>query len=808
MDGTTSPNLIRIEWPQGLNDCRFSIDLARFNKTYLEAVKTANDDEYAALVQNGLEYWPFLSNNGVLQFSYDAPPQEADLSLGIRPLYVKGPSNLQNLPKLYRPNIGPHDDNLVLIDIDIRGSHSALMACMSGCAAMVEACKTDLYNRFGGGEAQRKANKVAWNAFINGAGLAGIEKAGHPDPSGFLGAARSLASGEWSGAFRWLDLGAARCIEAGLATPKNARAIYLQRIEALTVFRALTVLYSDDGRVNRWQLSNVLVNHDGLLLSCLPEHASEALVTVRELLSKAITNEHAPDVSVWTKGAVQTRWGVDLEAGEAPPPTGMNWSVGIRRAAQRWINGETVAPCILSGAIDLGAILKSDVQGREMGRLYKQAGEKKERAAAWHRQAVAKASGFPLVDTSGKVGSYVWLKQVLSQDKSFPTLRYDIRANVGRINGVQVDDRAFRASFFDGLALRYGFHAEADNSAIGTVLEDIGFTDRQYDPVREWFEALPAWDGIERAATWVETYCKPPNLEAKNEKDKADRSPFMDLYNTYGLKFLLSLVARTFQPGCEVHTSLILSGKQGTGKTSLFKILAPDGSYAAKSIDPSNKDCVTEVARYALVEWGELSGLRKADMERIKDYWTATYDEVRTPYARRSIRLERRGVIVGSDNSGAIFVDPTGGRRFWVVPNGPIDLAGLEAVVRQLWAEALVLYRAGHQWHLTSEQEGEKDKSDVHFTPVDAFAEKVEAAIKGERPPRPRCDGMPSLDGEDLTISNLCDVLEVPIGQRELMAKTLAKTLRKLGYEMRQSSKGARVRYWFKPYVADDKEGV
>jgi putative DNA primase/helicase len=197
------------------------------------------------------------------------------------------------------------------------------------------------------------------------------------------------------------------------------------------------------------------------------------------------------------------------------------------------------------------------------------------------------------------------------------------------------------------------------------------------------------------------------------------------------------------------------------------------------------------VSRYALVEWGELSGLKKADMERIKDYWTATYDEVRTPYARRSIRLERRGVIVGSDNSGAIFVDPTGGRRFWVVPNGPIDLGKLAPVVRQLWAEALAMFKKGDvQWHLTSEEEKVKDKSDFHFTPSDPWAEKVEAIINEKKV---------SLLGEGLTISNLCDALEVRIEQREVMAKNLAKTLRKLGYDHRRGVSGDRVRYWFKP---------
>ena len=75
---------------------------------------------------------------------------------------------------------------------------------------------------------------------------------------------------------------------------------------------------------------------------------------------------------------------------------------------------------------------------------------------------------------------------------------------------------------------------------------------------------------------------------------------------------------------------------------------------------------------------------------------------------------------------GGYLKDPTGGRRFWPVTCGPIDLDALVRDRDQLWAEALVRFRSGHAWWLETPelQALAAAEQDARFE-VDAWGEKV-----------------------------------------------------------------------------------
>jgi hypothetical protein len=62
-------------------------------------------------------------------------------------------------------------------------------------------------------------------------------------------------------------------------------------------------------------------------------------------------------------------------------------------------------------------------------------------------------------------------------------------------------------------------------------------------------------------------------------------------------------------------------------------------------------------------------------------------------------------VFIGSTNSDAYLTDETGGRRFWPVAVGHVDIDALRQDVGQLWAEAVAAYQAGEQWWLDKELE-------------------------------------------------------------------------------------------------------
>lgn len=91
-----------------------------------------------------------------------------------------------------------------------------------------------------------------------------------------------------------------------------------------------------------------------------------------------------------------------------------------------------------------------------------------------------------------------------------------------------------------------------------------------------------------------------------------------------------------------------------------------------------------------VVEMSELVHAKK-DQDDFKSFLTAQVDELRLPYARSPVRLERRSVFIGTTNRDDWLLDETGGRRFWpvrVAEVKPTDVAGLATARDQLFAEA------------------------------------------------------------------------------------------------------------------------
>ncbi len=209
---------------------------------------------------------------------------------------------------------------------------------------------------------------------------------------------------------------------------------------------------------------------------------------------------------------------------------------------------------------------------------------------------------------------------------------------------------------------------------------------QRFHPIKEWLESIE-WDGVERLDTWLHVYCG---------------SPLTKYISEIGKCFMIGAVARVYTPGCQHDTMLVLEGPQGSGKSTVARILGGKW-YADILIDPHAKDTVVNMEDAWICEASEMEFLRGKDASALKRFLTLVTDKIRKPYARNSVKLPRKTVFLGTVNPdvNGYLVDTTGNRRFHPAVTYGINLEALERDRDQLFAEALVRFRRREPHHIT-----------------------------------------------------------------------------------------------------------
>lgn len=248
-------------------------------------------------------------------------------------------------------------------------------------------------------------------------------------------------------------------------------------------------------------------------------------------------------------------------------------------------------------------------------------------------------------------------------------------------------DDAQLVSYVDAL---YGSFSERNFSVAVTKVAD----DRGYHPIREYLSTLPEWDGIGRAERLLVDYLG------------AEDTPYTRAVTR---KTLCAAVTRVLEPGTKFDYILVLRGPQGIGKSTLAARLG--GEWFSDSLtltDMEDKTGAEKLQGYWLVEISELTGIRKADLDRVKAFVSRQDDKYRASFGRRVSRHPRQCVFIGTTNSEDGFLrDTSGNRRFWVVDTSAESAKKsweLDAeTVAQVWAEALALVREGEELYLNAE---------------------------------------------------------------------------------------------------------
>lgn len=245
-------------------------------------------------------------------------------------------------------------------------------------------------------------------------------------------------------------------------------------------------------------------------------------------------------------------------------------------------------------------------------------------------------------------------------------------------------DDAQLISYID---LTYGtFSARNYDIAVTKVADD-----RSYHPIREFLDALPEWDGVERVDTLLIDY-----LGAEDN----------GYIRAVTRKTLVGAITRVMNPGCKFDTMLVLNGPQGIGKSTLIAKLG--GEWFSDSLhlsDTKDKTAAEKLQGYWIIEIGELAGLKKAEVDTLKGFLSKQNDIYRASFGRRTTPHLRQCIFIGTTNAENGYLrDTTGNRRFWPVrvPGGGAkkvwDISQDE--ILQIWAEVMNYYKNGESLYL------------------------------------------------------------------------------------------------------------
>lgn len=215
--------------------------------------------------------------------------------------------------------------------------------------------------------------------------------------------------------------------------------------------------------------------------------------------------------------------------------------------------------------------------------------------------------------------------------------------------------------------------------------------ENSFHPVRDYLDGLQ-WDGVNRLDGFIERVFGPQD------------QPYSDVF---GRCWLISGVARIYEPGCQVHYSLlIISTEQGTGKSTFGRALVPDKSWFTDDVggDLHQREAETGLFGKWVIEFAE--GMRgdRAGKDTWRAFLTRDTGHTTLKWEKFASDFPRQCIFYTSTNNPTPLDGFDEERRQWPVSasNG-VDNAYVREYRDQLWAEAVARYKSGEPWWIGSD---------------------------------------------------------------------------------------------------------
>ena len=285
------------------------------------------------------------------------------------------------------------------------------------------------------------------------------------------------------------------------------------------------------------------------------------------------------------------------------------------------------------------------------------------------------------------------------------------------------DDGALEAY----LDVKYGLRNKNDY----TNGFNMALLENEFNPLQSYLDAL-LWDGVPRIDEALHHYLGVEKTE----------------YNLAAFRvFLQGAIHRAYNPGCKFDYMMVLIGKQGDGKSTLFKFLACNDDWYDENFnfkDTNNKATIEKMAGKWFLEMGEMDTMKK-DMvtaDALKAFITTVADTYRVPFGRRPERRPRQCVFCGTSNDINFLKDRTGNRRYL-----PIDCNATAETkkrifnydearpyFRQVIAEAVAEYKKNPSAPLVLPYELEEDakQAQLRHLEEDVWVSIIEDFLEAE----------------------------------------------------------------------------
>ena len=292
----------------------------------------------------------------------------------------------------------------------------------------------------------------------------------------------------------------------------------------------------------------------------------------------------------------------------------------------------------------------------------------------------------------------VWnLNLILNNDPDFAGFAYNELANRIQVTGELPWERPEGNLFWrDADTAQLKSLIDARYLPFSSRNHDVAFMkaadDRHFHPIRDYLDALPPWDGVTRVEDLFTTYLKADNTTYVRAVTK---------------KTFAAAVARIYRPGVKFDCVPVLDGEQGIGKSSIVKdLVTPE--YYSESLsltDMDDKSGAEKLQGFWVVEIGELAGMKKADIEKVKSFLSTSDDKYRPSYGRTVESHPRQCVIIATVNGERGYLrDITGNRRFWIIKlhqQKQKQKWRFDQRFRdQFWAEVKAIYDSGETLYL------------------------------------------------------------------------------------------------------------